>query len=86
MRKFTQLLFSYKGRINRKTYLLSHVCGLGGYFLLRYAFMEFAMPVRDTLHPELEYLLYSVVLIFAYQSSFRVFCEAIAAGKGFEES
>ena len=56
--------------MNRKTYLLYHVCGLGGYFLLTYAFMEFAMPVRDTLYPELEYLLYSVVLIFAYQSSF----------------
>ena len=28
----------------------------------------------------------SVVLIFAYQSSFQVFCEAIAEGKGFEGS
>ena len=64
MRKFTQLFFSYKGRINRKTYLLYHVCGLGSYFLLTYAFMEFAMPVRDTLHPELEYLLYVVQVLF----------------------
>ena len=66
MRQFTPLLFSYKGRINRKTYLLYHVCGLGSYFLLAYAFIEFFMPVRDTLHPEVEYLLYVVQILFGF--------------------
>ena len=66
MGKFTQLLFSYQGRINRKTYLLYHVCGLGGYFLVAYAFMDFIMPVRDTLHPELQYLLHVVQVLLGF--------------------
>ena len=66
MRKFTQLLFSYKGRINRKTYLLYHVCGLGGYFLVTYTFIAFLIPERDTLHPELQYLLYVVQVLLGF--------------------
>ena len=66
MRKFTQLLFSYKGRINRKTYLLYHICGLGGYFLVAYAFMAFFSPERETLHPELQYLLYVVQVLLGF--------------------
>ena len=66
MRKFRQLLFSYNGGINRKAYLLYHICGLGGYFLLTYAFMEFLMPVRDTLHSELQYLLHVVQVLLGF--------------------
>ena len=62
----TQLLFSYKGRISRKTYLLYHICGLGGYFLVAYVFMDFIIPVRDTLHLELQYLLYVVQVLLGF--------------------
>ena len=32
--KVFKLIFSHKGRINRKTYLLFHVCVLGGFLLV----------------------------------------------------
>lgn len=57
MRKIIQLLFSYKGRVNRKTYLLYHVCSFGGYYIFAYFFMESLIPKRDSMHPELQYLL-----------------------------
>ena len=66
MRKFTQLLFSQKGHINRKTYLLYHICGLGGYLLVAYAFMAFLSLERETLHPELQYLLYVVQVLLGF--------------------
>lgn len=66
MRKFTQLLFSYKGRINRKTYLLYHICGLGGYLLVTYTFMAFLIPEREILHPELQYLPYVVQVLLGF--------------------
>ena len=74
MRKFTHLLFSYKGRINRKTYLLYHVCGSGGYFLLTYMFMAFLSPEREALHPELQYLLYVFQVLLGFLGMLLFYC------------
>lgn len=52
-----KLIFSYKGRINRTTYFLYHVCGLGGYFIFTYFFMSFKESVFSEASINFQYLL-----------------------------
>ena len=46
MKQFASFFFSYKGRVGRKGYLLSHLCGLGGYVLLTYFYIT-GVAYRD---------------------------------------
>ena len=57
MKKIRYLLFSYKGRINRKTYWLYHICAFIGYYILAYIYQKAFMPNIDNMHSELLYLM-----------------------------
>ena len=57
MKRIFKLIFSYKGRINRTTYFLYHICGLGGYFIFTYFYMSFKESVFSEASINFQYLL-----------------------------
>ena len=74
MKALKSLIFSYKGRVGRKQYLIYHICGLGGYFLLTYIYMSFKEAIFYEVGVNVQFLLNLGQMLLGALGLFMFYC------------